>query len=158
MVYLYSNATFYTIFVMQTYQNHMKSEPRFMIWAPLIAISLIIWLVIAYKALSNDPVSLRLLISYFATNTLGLFLIVMCVRPYSQTVQDRIIRSEENFRHYRMTNKMLDDRLTLKQIIALRFASDAEFVELAQRAITENLSQKQIKESIKNRKSDTLRV
>ena len=82
----------------------------------------------------------------------------MCVRPYSQTVQDRIIRSEENFRHYRMTNKMLDDRLTLKQIIALRFASDAEFVELAQRAITENLSQKQIKESIKNRKSDTLRV
>ena len=40
------------------------------------------------------------------------------------------------------------------QIIALRFASDKEFVDLTAKAVADNLSNKQIKELIKNWKAD----
>jgi hypothetical protein len=69
-------------------------------------------------------------------------------------VQDRAIRAEENMRHYIMTGKLLDRQLTMPQIIALRFASDAEFLELAKRAIDEKLTNKQIKEAIKDWRAD----
>jgi hypothetical protein len=46
----------------------------------------------------------------------------------------------------------------LSQIIALRFASDDEFVGLSKKAADENLSTKQIKEQIKNWRGDYWRV
>lgn len=72
--------------------------------------------------------------------------------------QDRVIRAEENFRHYLLTGKPLDDRLTMRQIIGLRFASDDELVALSQKAIDENLSENAIKKSIKNWRADHERV
>ena len=57
-----------------------------------------------------------------------------------------------------MTGKLLDNRLSISQIIALRFASDEEFVALAQKAVSENLSNKQIKQEIKNWRGDYYRV
>ena len=44
------------------------------------------------------------------------------------------------------------------RVIALRFASDEEFPAMAQKAASENLSQKQIKQSIRNWKADYHRV
>jgi AMMECR1 domain-containing protein len=52
----------------------------------------------------------------------------------------------------------LDSRLSVGQIVALRFASNDEFVELARRAVEENLSQKQIKNAIQHWKGDYYRV
>lgn len=75
-------------------------------------------------------------------------------RAFAARVQDRAIRAEENMRHYIMTGKLLDHQLTMPQIIALRFASDAEFLELAKRAIDEKLTNKQIKEAIKDWRAD----
>lgn len=75
-------------------------------------------------------------------------------RLFAAKVQDRAIRSEENLRHFVMTGKPFDSKLTMPQIIALRFASDAEFLALAKRAVDENLTNKQIKEAIKDWRAD----
>jgi hypothetical protein len=53
---------------------------------------------------------------------------------------------------------LLDPKLTVRQIVGLRFAPDAEFVALARRAAAENLSEDAIKRAVKNWKADTYRV
>ena len=63
--------------------------------------------------------------------------------------QDRAIRAEESLRHFVLTGQLLDKRLTLSQIIGLRFASDAEFPALAQRAAAESMSLDEIKKAVK---------
>jgi len=75
-------------------------------------------------------------------------------REFAVKVQDRAIRSEENLRYYLLTRKPLDSRITMGQIIALRFAPDDEFVILVDRALNENLSKNEIKKAIKNWKAD----
>ena len=87
-----------------------------------------------------------------------LLLIFWYARVFALKAQDRAIRAEENFRHYILTGKPLDKQLRIGQIIALRFASDEEFPALAKKAVEEKLSQKQIKEAIKNWKADHHRV
>ena len=79
-------------------------------------------------------------------------------RAFALRAQDRAIRAEENFRHFILTQKSLPKKLRMSQIIGLRFASDEEFPDLVQKAVTENLSQKQIKQSIQNWKADHNRV
>ena len=69
-------------------------------------------------------------------------------------VQDRAIRSEENLRHYVLTGKLLDSRLTIKQIVGLRFASDAEFPALARKAADEGLPLNEVKKQVKNWRAD----
>lgn len=79
-------------------------------------------------------------------------------RTFALKAQDRAIRSEENLRHYVLTGKLLPKNLTIGQIVALRFAADAEFPALAEKAAAENLSGKDIKQSIQNWKADFYRV
>jgi len=57
-----------------------------------------------------------------------------------------------------LTGKLLNPGLTMSQIVALRFASDLEFVELANRAVVENMSNDDIKKAIKNWKADNDRA
>jgi apolipoprotein N-acyltransferase len=86
-----------------------------------------------------------------------LFLFVF-VRMFALKAQDRAIRAEENLRHFALTGKLLPASLRIAQIIALRFAADEEFVALAVKAAAQNLSSKEIKQSITNWKADTYRV
>jgi hypothetical protein len=79
-------------------------------------------------------------------------------RSFALKAQDRAIRAEENFRHYLLTGKPLPKELRMSQIIALRFASDEEFPALSQKAVNEKLSQKQIKQAVKNWRADYNRV
>jgi uncharacterized protein DUF6526 len=80
------------------------------------------------------------------------------VRMFPLRAQDRAIRAEENLRHFILTGKPLDNRLTMRQIIALRFAGDEEFVRLAKRAIDEALNNDEIKSEIRNWRADHCRA
>ena len=80
------------------------------------------------------------------------------VRIFALKAQDRAIRAEENLRHFVLTGKLLPSSLRIGQIVALRFAADEEFAALAVKAAAENLTGKEIKQSIHNWKADTYRV
>jgi hypothetical protein len=79
-------------------------------------------------------------------------------RSFALKAQDRAIRAEEALRYYIMTGKSFPAELKIGQIIALRFASDNEYLALLDRAIKENLSNKEIKLAIQNWKADYYRV
>jgi membrane protease YdiL (CAAX protease family) len=85
-------------------------------------------------------------------------LVAWYTRTFALKAQDRAIRAEENLRHYVLTGKLLPASLTVGQIVALRFAPDAEFPALAEKAASNNLSGKEIKQSIQNWKADFYRV
>ena len=87
-----------------------------------------------------------------------LLLLTWYVRSFALKAQDRAIRAEENVRYYAITGKLLDSRLTMRQIIALRFAPNNELLDLAHRAVNENLSAKEIKKAIQHWKADHDRV
>jgi hypothetical protein len=87
--------------------------------------------------------------------------VTMCwwfLRTFPIKAQDRAIRAEENLRYFILSGKAIDKRITMSQIIALRFAPDEEFLLLVDRAVAENLSAKEIKQAIKNWKADHHRV
>jgi len=86
-----------------------------------------------------------------------LVLLFLC-RIFALKAQDRAIRAEENLRHFALTGKLLDARLTIRQIIALRFASDGEFVALAQEAADSKMTADGIKKAVRMWKADTYRV
>jgi hypothetical protein len=94
----------------------------------------------------------------FISLSVGLIFIGYYSRAFALKAQDRAIRAEENLRHFALTGSLLDKKLTIQQVIALRFASDEEFVDLAKMASENNLSNKEIKKEIKNWRADYYRV
>lgn len=96
--------------------------------------------------------SIALLLSFL------LLAIAFVARSFALKAQDRAIRAEENLRYFAITGNLLDSKLRLGQIIALRFAPNNEFVDLAHLAVEKNLSSKEIKQAIKNWKGDYHRV
>lgn len=100
----------------------------------------------------------KYLASLFVLASFLFVLVAWYLRAFALKAQDRAIRSEEALRHYIMTGKPLPLELKMNQIIALRFASDAEYLALIERAIQENLSNKEIKKAIQHWKADYYRV
>ncbi len=95
---------------------------------------------------------------FVAVIGLALALVGFYARAFALKAQDRAIRAEENFRHYLLTGKPLDSRLRVRQIVALRFASDAELPGLAVKAADEKLKNEDIKKLIQNWRADHHRV
>jgi hypothetical protein len=79
-------------------------------------------------------------------------------RIFALKAQDRAIRAEENLRHFALTGKLLDPRLEIGQIIALRFASDDEMPGLAAKAVQGQIKPVDIKKAIKSWRPDFHRV
>ena len=141
---------------MQQFANHRKKAPLiYYVSLTLLLNSFVVWTFIALSGRENHDgeMAFTLALISFASLILGYF-----ARALALKAQDRAIRAEENLRHFAMTGKLLDQKLSINQVIALRFASDEEFVELAKRAADENINPKAIKSSIKNWRADYHRV
>src|SRR5258705_4026997 len=135
----------------QNFKNHGRYIPLWHFITALLLIAILggsIVNLIHADVLTHYSAALIVLISAV------LFIIYWYARAFALRAQDRAIRAEENFRHFILTGKKLDDRLRMSQIIALRFAPDEEFLSLAKKAVEEKLSSKQIKQEIKNWKAD----
>lgn len=87
-----------------------------------------------------------------------LFFMFYFIRSFALKAQDRAIRAEEKLRYFILTGKSISNNLTTRQFVGLRFASDDEFVALADKAAMENLSETDIKKAIVNWKADEYRV
>jgi len=91
---------------------------------------------------------------------LGFILLFMFyfIRSFALKAQDRAIRAEEKLRYFILTGKSISNKLTTRQFVGLRFASDEEFPALVEKAVMENLTENNIKKSINNWKSDNYRL
>jgi hypothetical protein len=83
------------------------------------------------------------------------------IRWYIVALQDRIIMLEMKVRAAEVLPPGQDaqlSKLTVKQIVALRFASDDELGSLLDRAVRENLTPRDIKASIRTWRPDPYRT
>lgn len=141
----------------QSYAKHSKLvTPFHKVLLPLLMLTFIGSLVNLYKSMNAPEVHYSAaLISVMSLCAAG---VALAARIFPLKAQDRAIRAEENLRHFALTGKLFDTRLTLNQIIGLRFASDGEFVELCRKAAEESMSRDAIKKSIKSWRVDSDRL
>ena len=141
----------------QNYANHRRFVPLFHFGVSgLLFLTLIGSCVNLYKSIQRDqPIYDAALI--LALVIIG-FLFFWYCRVFPLVAQDRAIRAEENLRHFVLTGSLMDPRVTIRQVVGLRFASDEELPELAKKAAEEGLSEEAIKKAIKNWKGDHYRV
>lgn len=139
----------------QNYKNHSRLVPGYHGFTLLAIIALLIGSIRHLVTAEEPEVYNASLIVLIAVILASLYYFT---RTFALKAQDRAIRAEESLRYYILTGKRLDQRLRYGQVIALRFASDEELPALAQRAADENLSSKDIKQSIKNWRADHHRV
>lgn len=135
----------------QSYKNHSRYIPLWHFITPIILVAILGGSIVNFihaDAHTHYSAALILLISVI------LVIYYWYSRAFALRAQDRAIRAEENLRHFVLTGKLLDKKLRMSQIIALRFASDEEFPALVQNAVVNNLSSKQIKEAIQRWRPD----
>ena len=135
----------------QNFQNHARLVPLYHF---VTFILLLVILIGSIVNLTNSAKENIYSASLLVALTIATILIALFARTFALKAQDRAIRAEENFRHFVATGQPLDKRLRMSQIIALRFAEDDEFIALAKKAVSENMSAKDIKMAIQNWKGD----
>jgi hypothetical protein len=93
--------------------------------------------------------------------TPAMFPIIGLSRWYIVALQDRIIQLEMQVRCARVLPAGQDEQLVQlspKQVVALRFASDAELGDLLTRAVREQLTPAAIKQAVRQWRPDYLRT
>jgi hypothetical protein len=139
----------------QQFSNHARMHPLYhYVTAPLVLVGLIGSIVNLVNAEPSNFYSASLIVLAFVI----LLFIGAMLRTYALKAQDRAIRAEESLRYFILAGKAIDTRLRMGQIVALRFASDDEFVALAEKAATEGLSGKEIKQLIQQWRPDYRRI
>ena len=91
----------------------------------------------------------------------AVFVIGWISRAYTVRLQDRIIMLETKVRAAELLPSGADGqlaKLNVKQITALRFASDDELGALLERAVRENMTPKEIKAAVRNWRADHYRT
>jgi hypothetical protein len=146
----------------QSLSNHTRFDPWFHFFlGPVFFLGLILSLVHLFAHISEGGFRDHFHAALLVLFAFALLVLAFKVRLYALKVQDRVIRLEERLRLMQLLPEPLRARipeLTEDQLIALRFASDAELPKLAERAMNEKLNRKQIKQAIQNWRPDYWRV
>ena len=140
----------------QSFANHARVVPGYHYVTSGLLLLLLVW---AGWRLATEPTVDRLML-------LLLILVVILVgfyaRTFALTVQDRVIRLEMQLRLARLLPADLQARiadLTPKQLVALRFASDAELAELVRVVLADGVTDSRaIKKMVRNWRPDYLRA
>jgi hypothetical protein len=140
----------------QTFANHRRLHPvMHLVVTPVLIVYLVSAVVWAVQAPGYHAV-------IHAVMALALVLFSIASRQMATTAQDRIIRLEMRLRLAEVLPAELKPRireLGVGQLVALRFAADAELPELTRRALVVELKNGEaIKREIKEWQADWLRV
>ena len=139
----------------QTYSNYIRRDPPFHFFLmPVAAITIGL-------AIYNVIRSFSLAHLWFVVLALAFAVTILKVRLYALKAQDRVIRLEERLRLAMLCSDPLRSRiaeLTESQLIALRFASDAECPVLAEKALSGKLPASEIKKGIRDWRPDYFRI
>jgi len=144
--------------VIQNFQNHRKYVPLFhFVTLGILAVNLL-WS--AFRLFTGaGPILDRILAVLVA---FALTLLAFYARTFALGAQDRVIRLEERLRLARILPADLQPRindLSRGQLIALRFAGDAETTDLVRKILAENITkQDDIKKLIKDWRTDHFRM
>lgn len=140
----------------QSYANHARFIPAYHMVAGPILLVYFLWS--AYRAVTAPGA--ETIITLFLS--IALIIIFFFARIMALTVQDRVIRLEMRLRMRELLPPDLVARIpefTHKQLVALRFASDAELPALARKVLDERLTDgKAIKQLVRDWQADTLRA
>ena len=141
----------------QNLKNHTKVVPGFVFFVLPVLILNFGWSLYAWK---KSEFSIGGLVGVLTG--LALVLGFMFARTFALRVQDRVIRLEERLRYERVLPADLLVRaseLTIAQVVALRFASDAELSGLTRKVLDEKLAdRKAIKALVADWRADHMRA
>ena len=135
----------------QSYASHAH-RPTLTTIAGLFAF---IALALVIRVIAREPTIEHLALLSLNCSAIALVLIS---RAYTVRLQDRIIRLEMHGRLDRLGRAADFGRLSIKQLTALRFASDRELPALLDRTLTENLAPGQIKRAVTDWQPDLYRT
>lgn len=142
----------------QSYSNHGRIDPsmHLFVFPVLIAnLGVAIWIAIHFRHQYPYLGHWSIVVS------LALLVLAVKSRINDLKLQDRLIRLEERLRLASLlpANELPHIKeLTVRQLVALRFASDEEVAALAHRALTQELEPKAIKQAITQWRADNHRV
>jgi hypothetical protein len=142
----------------QNFKNHARYFPLHHFIITPLTLLFLGWTVERSNFDSSESTSESI---YFLILASILVLLPLLGRIYALKNQNRIIIMEMRLRYFHLTGRAFSEKekdLRTNQIIALRFAGDNELLSLMDQAISKNLSNKEIKMSIKNWKGDYSRV
>ena len=140
----------------QTYKNHARFFPPFHFFVlPVLLLNLANTLRHVWLAPNRGT-------AFAALVAAGILMLGFSARAMALSVQDRIIRLEMRLRLHGLVPAPLSGRineLTRQQLVALRFASDAELPDLVRDVFDGKLAtQKEIKMRVKDWQGDWLRA
>jgi hypothetical protein len=139
----------------QNFANHARYDPLFHFFVlPVFALLLL-------ASIVHLCIWPSLHAGVLVIVAIAVAIVVFKARTYPLKVQDRVIRLEERLRLATLLDASLRPRIgeiTESQLIALRFASDAEVPGLAARALNEKLPAKEIKKAIQSWRPDNWRI
>jgi thiosulfate reductase cytochrome b subunit len=142
--------------VPQSYANHVRLHPPFHFFLlPGTLVLLILSIVNVVRHYHRLDAWILLLMGILFP------LATLIMRMYPVQVQDRLIRLEERLRLQALLSAELSARigeLTESQLVALRFASDAELPALVTQVLAAKTPARDIKKAIVTWRGDTFRV